>query len=215
MDEALRAVADPTRRAILRLVRDSELPAGEIAVHFPAMSRPAVSQHLRVLADARLVEVRPDGNRRLYRWRREGLRDAVSFVEEMWLDRLARLKAAAEREEWSERAACSTRRSEQGGTAVTDADTKVVEQTLRISARPETVWRYWTDPDRMCDWWGAAAELDPRPGGTCRVEMGGGPVMVGEYLELVPHERIVFSFGWEPTGGAPPSPPAPLGSRSR
>jgi len=86
---------------------------------------------------------------------------------------------------------------------VTDADTRDVEQTLRIRARPETVWRYWTDPQRMCDWWGAAAELDPRPGGTCRVTMDGGPIMVGEYLELVPHERIVFSFGWEPTDGAP------------
>lgn len=103
MDEALRAVANPTRRAILRLVRDDELPSGEIADHFPSMSRPAVSQHLRVLADAGLVVVRPEGNRRLYRWRREGLRDAASFVEEMWSDRLARLKAAAEREEWPER----------------------------------------------------------------------------------------------------------------
>ena len=113
MDETLRAVADPTRRAILRLVRDSERPAGEIATHFPSISRPAVSQHLRVLADAGLVEVRPDGNRRLYRWRREGLRDAAAFVEEMWSDRLARLKAAAEREEWPERArgARATKRS--------------------------------------------------------------------------------------------------------
>jgi DNA-binding transcriptional ArsR family regulator len=104
MDESLRAVADPTRRAILRLVRDSELPAGEIATHFPSISRPAVSQHLRVLTDAGLVDVRPDGNRRLYRWRREGLRDAAAFVDEMWSDRLAKLKAAAEREEWPERA---------------------------------------------------------------------------------------------------------------
>lgn len=111
MDEALRAVADPTRRAILRLVRDDELPAGEIAVHFPTMSRPAVSQHLRVLAEAGLVDVRPDGNRRLYRWRREGLRDAATFVEEMWSDRLARLKAAAEREEWPERARAARRAS--------------------------------------------------------------------------------------------------------
>jgi DNA-binding transcriptional ArsR family regulator len=103
MDEALRAVADPTRRAILRLVRDDELPAGEIAGHFPAMSRPAVSQHLRVLTEAGLVEVHPDGNRRLYRWRREGLRDAATFVEELWSDRLARLKVAAEREEWPQR----------------------------------------------------------------------------------------------------------------
>jgi DNA-binding transcriptional ArsR family regulator len=107
----LRAVADPTRRAILRLVRDTELPAGQIAEHFPAMSRPAVSQHLRVLADAGLVEVRADGNRRLYRWQREGLRDAVTFVEEMWSDRLARLKAAAEREDWPERTRASRRAS--------------------------------------------------------------------------------------------------------
>ena len=99
MDEALRAVADPTRRAILRLVRDEELPAGQIASHFPSMSRPAVSQHLRVLADAGLVVVRPDGNRRYYRWRRDGLSDAAAFVEEMWSDSLARLKVAAEREE--------------------------------------------------------------------------------------------------------------------
>jgi len=103
MDEALRALADPTRRAILRLVRDDELAAGDIANHFPAMSRPAVSQHLRVLAESGLVEVRPDGNRRMYRWRREGLRDAATFLDEMWSDKLARLKAAAEREEWPQR----------------------------------------------------------------------------------------------------------------
>jgi len=110
MDHAMRAVADPTRRAILRLVRKDELAAGEIARHFPSMSRPAVSQHLRVLADSGLVDVRPDGNRRLYRWRREGLRDAVTFVEEMWSDSLARLRAAAEREEWPERARAAKRR---------------------------------------------------------------------------------------------------------
>jgi uncharacterized protein YndB with AHSA1/START domain len=86
---------------------------------------------------------------------------------------------------------------------LTETETGVVEQTLRISARPETVWRYWTDPERMCDWWGTAADLDPRPGGACRVEMGGGGVMLGEFLELVPYERIVFSFGWEETAGAP------------
>ncbi|MGH2684664.1 MAG: SRPBCC family protein [Actinomycetota bacterium] len=85
---------------------------------------------------------------------------------------------------------------------MTDADPTVVEQTLRIAARPETVWRYWTDPERMRDWWGAA-DLDPRPGGAYIVEMDGGGLMRGEYVELVPHERIVFSFGWDPTEGAP------------
>ena len=108
MDQALRAVADPTRRAILRLVHHGELPAGEIAQHFPTISRPAVSQHLRVLVDSGLVDVRAEGNRRLYRWRREGLRDAVAFLEEMWSDNLARLKAAAEREEWPDRVRAET-----------------------------------------------------------------------------------------------------------
>jgi uncharacterized protein YndB with AHSA1/START domain len=86
-------------------------------------------------------------------------------------------------------------------------DRPVVEQTIRIRARPETVWRYWTDPGRMCDWWGAAAELDPRPGGRIRVTMDQGPVMVGTFLELVPHTRIVFSFGWETADGIPPIAP--------
>jgi len=91
---------------------------------------------------------------------------------------------------------------------MTDAETTVVEQTVRINAPPETVWRYWTDPERMCAWWGAAAEFDPQPGGVCVVEMGNGGVMRGEYVELVPHERIVFSFGWDPSEGAPAVPPA-------
>jgi uncharacterized protein YndB with AHSA1/START domain len=83
----------------------------------------------------------------------------------------------------------------------------VVEQTLRIAARPEIVWLYWTDPQRMCDWWGDTAELDPRPGGAYVIEMGTGRVMRGEYVELVPHERIVFTFGWDPTEGVPDVPP--------
>ena len=103
MDEAMRALADPTRREILRLVHEDELAAGEIARHFPAMSRPAVSQHLRVLAGAGLVAVRPSGNLRLYRWRREGLNDVTAFLQEMWSGRLGALKAAAEREEWPAR----------------------------------------------------------------------------------------------------------------
>jgi len=81
--------------------------------------------------------------------------------------------------------------------AVTDQSPDVVEQTLRISASPETVWRYWTDPELMCAWWARAAELDPRPGGVCWVDIADGGTMRGEYVELVPFERIVLTFGWE------------------
>ncbi len=86
---------------------------------------------------------------------------------------------------------------------MTGADKNVVEQSLRIKARPETVWKYWTDPQRICEWWGSAAQLDPQPGGVCRIEMGGGNVMRGEFVELVPFERLVFTFGWETSDGAP------------
>jgi DNA-binding transcriptional ArsR family regulator len=115
VDLALRALADPTRREILRLVREIELPAGEIAHHFPAITRPAVSQHLRVLADAGLVNVRADGNRRLYRLQPAGLRDATQFLGEMWSDALGRLKVAAEREEWPQRTRAAHRARSPGG----------------------------------------------------------------------------------------------------
>jgi uncharacterized protein YndB with AHSA1/START domain len=82
-------------------------------------------------------------------------------------------------------------------------DTRTVEKVLRIEASPEIVWRYWTDPVRMAEWWGPAADLDARPGGSCVVEMGGGPVMRGEYVEVVPFERLVFTFGWDPMPEGP------------
>jgi DNA-binding transcriptional ArsR family regulator len=83
MDEVLRAIAEPRRRAILELVADRELPAGEIAAHF-AVTRPAVSQHLTVLKDAGLVAERRDGTRRLYRARPEGLDELQRFLSDMW-----------------------------------------------------------------------------------------------------------------------------------
>src|SRR4051812_41565098 len=103
-DAVAHALADGTRRGLLRLVSDAELPAGELASHFPEMSRPAVSQHLRVLETAGLVSIRPDGRRRLYRARREGLSEMWQFIDEMWSDRLGHLKRAAERAERAGRA---------------------------------------------------------------------------------------------------------------
>jgi|SRR5688500_15169580 len=96
LDLVAGALADRTRRGLLRLVRDHESSAGELASAFPAISRPAVSQHLKVLHDAGLVSVRSDGNRRLYRARAEGLAPVSRFVDEMWASRLPRLKLAAE-----------------------------------------------------------------------------------------------------------------------
>ncbi|MDJ0767614.1 MAG: metalloregulator ArsR/SmtB family transcription factor [Ilumatobacter sp.] len=98
-ERVAQALADGTRLRILRLVRDDERSAGELAAAFPEMTRPAVSQHLRVLHDAGLVSVRPKGTHRLYRADLAGLAPVVRFIDEMWSDRLQRLKHAVETNE--------------------------------------------------------------------------------------------------------------------
>lgn len=102
MEAALRAIAEPRRRRILRLVGSEELSAGEIAAHFD-VSRPAISQHLTVLKGAGLVSERREGTRRLYLARREGLDELRDFLDHFWADGLDRLKAAAEQEERARR----------------------------------------------------------------------------------------------------------------
>ncbi|MBA4180883.1 MAG: transcriptional regulator [Anaerolinea sp.] len=101
MDTALAAISDRSRREILRLVWAQELPAGEIARHF-TVTRPAISQHLRVLEDAGLVSVRKVGTRRLYRARPQGLAELRTYFESLWDDSLERLKFEAEQEERKE-----------------------------------------------------------------------------------------------------------------
>jgi DNA-binding transcriptional ArsR family regulator len=101
MDAVLRAIVEPRRRAILRLVGAAELSAGEIATHFD-VTRPAISQHLTVLREAGLVAERRSGTRRLYRVRPEGFEGLRAYLEEFWADGLTRLKAEAEREEREE-----------------------------------------------------------------------------------------------------------------
>lgn len=98
MDRTLQALAEPTRRSILELVRDRELPAGEIAQHFD-VSRPAISQHLGVLRNAGLIAERREGTRRLYRARPEGFADLREYLEGFWAVRLQQLKQAVEEAE--------------------------------------------------------------------------------------------------------------------
>ena len=87
LDEAMRALAEPRRRAILRLVSSTELAAGEIAAAFD-VTRTAVSQHLTVLKNAGLLSERREGTRRLYRARPDGLAELRQFLDEMWTSAL-------------------------------------------------------------------------------------------------------------------------------
>jgi uncharacterized protein YndB with AHSA1/START domain len=100
---------------------------------------------------------------------------------------------------------------------VTPAGTDVVEHEVRVNARPETVFPYFTDPAKMVEWMGAEAMLDPRPGGICRIvfqvpdpmielvgaygERGLGPdglnAVLGQFEEVDPYRRVVFTWGYE------------------
>jgi DNA-binding transcriptional ArsR family regulator len=98
MQAVLDAIVEPKRREILRLVKDEEMTAGAIAAQFPNVSRPTVSEHLRVLRQASLLVERRAGTQRLYRTRVEGFGAMRAFLDEFWDARLQTLKVEAERE---------------------------------------------------------------------------------------------------------------------
>lgn len=112
MDAVARAVAEPTRREILRLVRDDERTVSNIAEHFD-MSRPAISQHLKVLTEAELVTVRNEGTRRFYRARPEGLAELTEWMTGFWSTSLQTLAIEVEREQWNTKKAESKKRKQQ------------------------------------------------------------------------------------------------------
>jgi DNA-binding transcriptional ArsR family regulator len=92
------ALADPTRRAVFERLRGGPRPVGELARGLP-VSRPAVSQHLRVLKEAGLVTERKEGTRRLYQVDPGGLEVLRAYFEEFWTDALAAFKEAADAEQ--------------------------------------------------------------------------------------------------------------------
>jgi DNA-binding transcriptional ArsR family regulator len=96
VDAALKALAEPRRREIVRLVWSRELPATAIADHFGDVTRPAISQHLGVLKEAGLVSERRDGTRRLYRARQDEMRKLRDELDHYWTTGLERLRDVAE-----------------------------------------------------------------------------------------------------------------------
>ena len=82
----------------------------------------------------------------------------------------------------------------------------VIRREIRIAARPETVFPYFTDPSKMVMWGGVGADLDARPGGVYRVDMNGRDVSRGESVEITPYSRVVFTWGWESDGSNPITP---------
>jgi DNA-binding transcriptional ArsR family regulator len=98
LGEELAALADPTRRAIFEVLADGPRPVGEIASHFP-VTRPAVSQHLKVLKDAGLVIDRASGTRRLYQLNPERVAALRGYFDQFWSRSLAAFKVTVEQSE--------------------------------------------------------------------------------------------------------------------
>ena len=77
-------------------------------------------------------------------------------------------------------------------------DTVLVEREIAIDATPETVWEFLVDPEKATQWMGTSASFDVRPGGKYRVDVIPGNVARGEFVEIDPPRRLVFTWGWEP-----------------
>jgi DNA-binding transcriptional ArsR family regulator len=96
-ENALRALADPTRRRVFEELRAGPKPVGTIAAQLP-VSRPAVSQHLKVLKEAGLVDDQPEGTRRVYRIDHRGLGALRAWLDQFWDQALAAFQADVEKD---------------------------------------------------------------------------------------------------------------------
>jgi uncharacterized protein YndB with AHSA1/START domain len=83
---------------------------------------------------------------------------------------------------------------------MTSTITNAIEREVRIAARPETVFSFFTDPAKIVQWLGRRAEVDAHPGGLVRIDYNGFDIMRGSFVEITPHSRVVFTWGWETLG---------------
>ena len=88
-------------------------------------------------------------------------------------------------------------------------ETSVVEREVRVQAAPETVFEFFTDPEKLVAWLGHSATLDPRPGGVFSVENPPGSYISGEYVDVTPYTRVAFTWGYSDLPGGRASPIAP------
>jgi uncharacterized protein YndB with AHSA1/START domain len=81
-----------------------------------------------------------------------------------------------------------------------------VTRELLIDASPETVWEFLVDPEKIVRWMGTSATFDVRPGGSYRLDVIPGHIASGEFVEIDPPHRLVYTFGWEPGSGSSVAP---------
>ncbi len=184
------ALADPTRRAIFERLAERPQAVGELARDLP-VSRPAVSQHLKVLKDAGLVIDRPLGTRRIYQLDPDGLAELRAYFDSFWTDALSAFRAEAERRE----------------EMTTPTTEPTVRKTLVVEAPAARAFEVFTDP--IGAWWplgtharstelAETAILQGREGGRAsRRRRDADEADWGRVLVWEPPRRVVFT--WEIT----------------
>ena len=188
IDAVLAALSHPIRREILWLVWDRELAAGELVARFD-VAGPTISQHLRVLRTAGLVEQRREGTFRRYRARREVLGALRAMLEAPSVSANA-VPAASDAGSISSRPAT------------------VIQGEVALPVPIEAAWRLWTDPEAG-GWAGSELAIEPVAGGTFAMSIGGSGVAVrGVYREVV--RPRLLSFEWSFADALVPLPSDPF-----
>jgi uncharacterized protein YndB with AHSA1/START domain/DNA-binding transcriptional ArsR family regulator len=185
-DRILGAVLEPRRRAILRLLAQRPRTVGDLASEFD-VSRPAISQHLAVLREAGLVASDTRAGRSTYRVLEQGVaagRAALAAVAS---------ELPGEPDDAPAPAPASA--------SAPAEDPEAVVVAVPLALAPEAAFSHLTDPVLLPRWLGERAQLEPRPGGAFRVELGGGDVAAGAYVEVDPPRRVAFTWGAEGVPG--------------
>jgi len=190
------ALADPTRRALVaRLEQEESLTVSELAQPFP-VSLPAIMKHLDVLSDAGLIARSKSGRTVNCQLTAATMKSAMEWLhryERFWSAGLDRLSAILEEDE-----AMSTQTATKPSLTI----------KRRFNAPPVKVYAAWTNPEMIARWFGphgverVEAETDLRVGGQYHITMhvpGDQHDVLGVYREIVPNEKLVFTWAWKST----------------
>jgi len=86
----------------------------------------------------------------------------------------------------------------------TTSSREIIKKEIFIACRPEILFSFFTDPDKLVRWMGRNVLLDPSIGGKFRIDLNGSDIAMGEYKEITPNEKVVMTWGWEHSKAVPP-----------
>lgn len=198
-------VSEPRRRSIMALLGElGDASVSELASRLP-VTRPAVSQHLAILAEAGIVAARAEGRERRYYLLPDGVAASRAAVETFLVAELDRLESVAAQRLGSnnpdQQSAISnnsavTRDSERNPIM---SDPIVVER--HIAASPDQAFALLSEPEQLRRWQVVSASVDLRAGGNYRFTVTPGHIATGEFTEIVPGKLLRYTWGWQGSDG--------------